>query len=75
MSDWILISARSASYDGLTIVGFARKGPSGGDEAFMARLNPGTFIPEPSSLSIAAFGAVAFFALVCRKRSPVALHN
>jgi hypothetical protein len=54
MDGWFLRSARAASYDGLTIVGLARHSVTG-DEAFVAHLDPGTFIPEPGALSLLSF--------------------
>jgi probable HAF family extracellular repeat protein len=61
-----LVTARAASYDGLTIVGEGRR-LDGGDEAWIARLDAGTFVPEPSSLLIAALGAVAIVSFLTRQ--------
>jgi hypothetical protein len=66
LDGWSLESARAASYDGLTIVGLAFK-PGVGDQAFVVRLDPGTFIPEPSSLLIATLGAVAIVVFLTRQ--------
>jgi probable HAF family extracellular repeat protein len=61
LNGWQLHVARAASFDGLTIVGFGR-GPGPVDEAWIARLDPGTFIPEPTSISLLA---AALVALLC----------
>jgi probable HAF family extracellular repeat protein len=55
LGDFSLVSARAASFDGLTIVGLGRR-PGEHGEAWLVRLDPGTFIPEPSSLALSAMG-------------------
>ncbi len=48
----------SASYDGLTLVGIGLPRDGQIIQPWVARLDEGTFVPEPSTLSL---GAVAFF--------------
>ncbi len=49
--------AQAASFDGLTIVGIGLPADSRTFQPWVARLDPGTFVPEPSSilLSLSSF--------------------
>jgi probable HAF family extracellular repeat protein len=60
LGDWNPVVARAVSYDGEVIAGVVRS-PTFGDQGFVVRLNPGTFIPEPSTFFL---GALAFFAIL-----------
>ena len=66
LGDWNPVIARAASYNGETIAGVVRS-PTFGDQAFVVRLNAGTFIPEPAGLSIAIL-AILVAAIACRQR-------
>jgi probable HAF family extracellular repeat protein len=57
LTGWQLEIARGVSYDGSVIVGNGTN-PSGEREAWLARFDAGTFIPEPSALVLAAAAAV-----------------
>jgi hypothetical protein len=50
--------ARGVSADGLTIVGQGVPSDSNIFQPWVARLDPGTFIPEPSSLTLTAIAAL-----------------
>jgi probable HAF family extracellular repeat protein len=65
LGDWNPVVARSTSYDGETIAGLARS-PTLGSQAFVARLNPGTFIPEPSSLVLSGIGLLIALTVALR---------
>jgi uncharacterized membrane protein len=54
--------ANAASFDGLTIVGSGLPAGSRTFQPWVARLDPGTFVPEPSSVSLitASIGALLF---------------
>ena len=59
--------AYKASFDGLTIVGSGLPAGSRTFQPWIARLDPGTFVPESSCISLVAASIVAF---VC-----IALHR
>jgi probable HAF family extracellular repeat protein len=59
---WTLTEALAVSDDGLTIAGVALNA-SGGTEAWIAT------VPEPSSVGLAAVGALAFGAFIIRRRN------
>ena len=69
LSGWQLQVARAASYDGLTIAGLGIN-PEFKQQPWVARLDPGTFVPEPSSevLGVIALLIVTFLAYSTRKR-------
>jgi hypothetical protein len=60
LTGWRLDGARSASYDGSVIVGLGTN-PVGEREAWIARLDPGTFIPEPEAVALMGIGAVGLY--------------
>jgi uncharacterized membrane protein len=70
LGNFQLLAARATSFDGLTIVGLGGT-PGGGDEAWLARLDPGTFVPEPSSICLMAMSLIAILYIARRWRSPV----
>jgi hypothetical protein len=63
--------ASAASFDGLTLVGIGVPRDSLISQPWVARLDPGTFIPEPSSflLAAAAFVLISLIVWRWRKRS------
>jgi probable HAF family extracellular repeat protein len=71
LDGWSLEVGRAASYDGSTIVGLAFK-EGVGDEAFLLRLDPGTFVPEPGTWALfaaaATFVAILLFCRGARRR-------
>ncbi len=73
LAGWRTVVARAASFDGLTIVGSAFKQGVAGVEsqAFLVRLNPGTFVPEPQPfvlLVTATVGLLLVFVYRARRR-------
>jgi probable HAF family extracellular repeat protein len=70
LDGWTLDVARGVSHDGLTVVGAAGRGPGPGREsaAFIVRLDPGTFVPEPSSLILGAMGLLSVLVIAARWR-------
>jgi probable HAF family extracellular repeat protein len=67
LGEFQLISARAASIDGRTIVGLGST-PRSEDEAWIARLDAGTFIPEPSSFTIAVLTATGLLGFLAWRR-------
>jgi probable HAF family extracellular repeat protein len=67
LAGWKLQVARSASSDGLTIVGLGIN-PEFAQQPWVARLDPGTFVPEPSSLTLSALSMAALIFFAWRRR-------
>jgi probable HAF family extracellular repeat protein len=61
LAGWRLKVVRGASYDGLTIAGLGLN-PEGRQQPWTARFNPGTFVPEPSTMLLVVTGCIAIAA-------------
>jgi probable HAF family extracellular repeat protein len=65
---WQLHVARLVSYDGLTMIGDGRD-PSGQEVSWVARFDPGTFVPEPGAMVIAIVALIGVSALYLLRNS------
>jgi probable HAF family extracellular repeat protein len=60
LTGWRLQVARSASHDGLTVAGLGIN-PEGLQQPWVARLDAGTFVPEPTSILLAGVAVLLLF--------------
>jgi probable HAF family extracellular repeat protein len=69
ITGWELGIARGISADGLTIVGQGVPPGTRQQQAWALRLDPGTFVPEPSSVALSVAGVAVTILYACRRRA------